>query len=76
MNRCSPCLRLLPIFSVSVFNIESWDEAKSLLYLCFVCAMIDPLLQDDHSIPLSCTIFVGPNCDVEYQNENGEVCSN
>ena len=63
-------------------------EVKSLLYSCLwyiiilcscmrvcVCMMILSLFQDDHSIPLSCTIFVGPNCDVEYQNENGEVGS-
>ena len=31
------------------------------------------MIQEDQTIPLSCKIFVGPNCDVEYQNENGEV---
>ena len=30
-------------------------------------------LQDDQSLLLTCDIFVGPNCNVEYQTENGEV---
>ena len=29
--------------------------------------------QDNQSLPLTCDIFVGPNCHVEYQIENGEV---
>ena len=35
--------------------------------------MSDFYLQDDQTIPLTFDVFVGPNCDIEFKAENGEV---
>lgn len=32
------------------------------------------IYQEESSNPLTTTVYVGPNCDVEYETEIGEVC--
>lgn len=33
-----------------------------------------PFYQEESSNPLTTTVYVGPNCDVEYETEIREVC--
>ena len=40
-------------------------------YMLCVCSM--PHVQDDQSAPLTCDVYVGPNCEVEVRADGGEV---